>query len=132
MGEPTEVAVAVSTPEPVETPAVESSETVVVNPPGPDHTEILVGISTVVGAMAERMQRMEEAVTTSQMTAETASMQALDAQSAAVTAIDSANETAMQTEEALEEAKPAPVEEPPKKTHWTQRTLGEWKAGRRK
>jgi hypothetical protein len=133
MGEPTppEVAVAVTTNEApdavVEPPP---SETVVVTPPGPDHTEILVGMSTLVGAMAERMQRIEEAVTATRNTAENAATTAAVAQMDATDAQMAANESTAAAEAAVEASAPPPVEEPPKRTHWLDRSFAEWRGGK--
>ena len=128
-----DVTVAVTTDtEPDAAPVVEPSDTVVVTPPGPDHTNILVGMSTLVGAMAERMARIEEAVGTAQVTAEEAATGAAVAQMEAADAQTAAIDSAIATEQAIEEAKPEPVEEPPAKTHWLDRSFSEWKGGRKR
>jgi hypothetical protein len=137
MGEPNgaapEVAVAVTTNEvPDEPNTAPPSETVVVTPPGPDHTEILVGMSTLVGSMAERMQRIEDAVVSAQSSADNAATTAAVAQMDAVDAQIAAGESVAAAELAVEQAQPEPVEEPPAKTHWLDRSFSEWRGSRKR
>lgn len=105
---------------------IDTSTTVVVPPADSGDTATLVSLAVAVGAHEERLNILEAAVQQVAVVAETAEAVA---ESAATTAVDAA----IQAEEAVIEAESEPEptnDEPPTETHWTQRSLAEWRSRR--